>query len=123
MAWIYLFLAGLFEMGWPLGFKLAALCPRHHFLYLTLSVISMGVSGLLLYWAQKSIPMGTAYLVWTGIGGIGTVLLGILLFHDLLEDVLPAACADRHRRPETGALIPARYTFTLRYSFTVRTMI
>ena len=82
MAWIYLFLAGLFEMGWPLGFKLAALCPRHHFLYLTLSVISMGVSGLLLYWAQKSIPMGTAYLVWTGIGGIGTVLLGILLFHD-----------------------------------------
>ena len=82
MAWIYLFLAGLFEMGWPLGVKLAALCPRHHFLYLTLSVISMGVSGLLLYWAQKSIPMGTAYLVWTGIGGIGTVLLGILLFHD-----------------------------------------
>ena len=82
MAWMYLFFAGLFEIGWPLGFKLAALNPRHHLLYLVLSVVSMGLSGLLLYWAQRDIPMGTAYLVWTGIGGIGTVLIGIIFFHD-----------------------------------------
>ena len=82
MAWICLLLAGLFEMGWPLGFKLATLSARHHLLYLILAVVSMGLSGLLLYWAQRDIPLGTAYLVWTGIGGIGTVLIGILFFHD-----------------------------------------
>ena len=42
----------------------------------------MGVSGWLLYIAQKSIPMGTAYMIWTGIGGMGTVILGIVFFHD-----------------------------------------
>lgn len=82
MAWWYLALAGLFEMGWPLGFKLADLCPQYRPLYLFLSVVSMGLSGLFLYWVQRAIPMGTAYLVWTGIGGIGTVLIGILFFHD-----------------------------------------
>lgn len=82
MAWIYLALAGLFEIGWPLGFKLASLYPHSRILYLALAVVSMGVSGLLLYLAQREIPMGTAYLVWTGIGGIGTVLIGILFFHD-----------------------------------------
>ena len=63
MAWLYLILAGLFEMGWPLGFKLANLCPRYHFLFLALSVVSMGVSGWLLYVAQRTIPMGTAYMI------------------------------------------------------------
>ena len=82
MAWLYLILAGLFEMGWPLGFKLANLCPRYHFLFLALSVVSMGVNGWLLYVAQRTIPMGTAYMIWTGIGGVGTVLLGIVFFHD-----------------------------------------
>lgn len=82
MAWIYLLLAGLFEMGWPLGFKLAGESPRFHLLYLLLAVVSMGLSGWLLYLAQRDIPMDTAYLVWTGIGGIGTVLIGILFFHD-----------------------------------------
>lgn len=78
MAWFYLLLAGLFEMGWPLGFKLAGESPRFHLLYLSLAVVSMALSGWLLYLAQRDIPMGTAYLVWTGIGGIGTVLIGIL---------------------------------------------
>ena len=82
MAWLYLILAGLFEMGWPLGFNLAILCPRYHFLFLALSVVSMGVSGWLLYVAQRTIPMGTAYMIWTGIGGVGTVILGIVFFHD-----------------------------------------
>ena len=82
MAWVYLIFAGLFEMGWPLGFKLTSLNPRYHFLFLVLSAVSMGVSGWLLYIAQKSIPMGTAYMIWTGIGGMGTVILGIVFFHD-----------------------------------------
>ena len=82
MAWLCLILAGLFEMGWPLGFKLANLCPRYLFLFLALSAVSMGVSGWLLYVAQRTIPMGTAYMIWTGIGGVGTVILGIVFFHD-----------------------------------------
>lgn len=82
MAWLLLFLAGIFEVGWPLGFKLATLHPRFHTLCLAMAVVSMGLSGWLLYLAQRSIPMGTAYMVWTGIGGIGTVLLGIAFFHD-----------------------------------------
>ena len=82
MAWLYLILAGLFEVGGPLGFQLGNLCPRYHFLFLALSVVSMGVSGWLLYVAQRTIPMGTAYMIWTGIGGVGTVVLGIVFFHD-----------------------------------------
>lgn len=82
MAWLYLIFAGLFEIGWPLGFKLANVHPRFHLLFLTVSVVSMGLSGWLLYIAQKSIPMGTAYMIWTGIGGMGTVILGIVFFHD-----------------------------------------
>ena len=58
------------------------LCPRYLFLFLALSAVSMGVSGWLLYVAQRTIPMGTAYMIWTGIGGVGTVILGIVFFHD-----------------------------------------
>ncbi len=82
MAWLYLFFAGLFEMGWPLGFKLAGMHPRWHLLFLLLSAVSMGLSGWLLYLAQRTLPLGTAYMIWTGIGGIGTVVLGIVCFHD-----------------------------------------
>ena len=82
MAWLYLILAGLCEVGWPLGFKRANLNPRYHLLFLVLAVVSMGMSGWLLYIAQKTIPMGTAYMIWTGIGGVGTVILGIVFFHD-----------------------------------------
>lgn len=82
MAWIYLIFAGLFEMGWPLGFKLADTMPKYHFPFLILAVISMGISGFLLFIAQKTIPIGTAYAVWTGIGATGTLLAGILFFHD-----------------------------------------
>ena len=82
MAWLYLILAGLFEMGWPLGFKLANLCPRYHFLFLALSVVSMGVSGWLLYVAQRTIPMGTAYMIWTGIGGAWEPWSSASFFHD-----------------------------------------
>lgn len=82
MAWIYLIFAGLFEMGWPLGFKLADTMPKYYSFFIILSVVSMAISGYLLFIAQKSIPIGTAYAVWTGIGAIGTLTLGIILFHD-----------------------------------------
>ena len=82
MAWILLIIAGLFEIGWPLGFKLASMHSTYFIWFIGLSILSMGLSGYFLYLAQKSIPIGTAYVIWTGIGAIGTVLLGILFFHD-----------------------------------------
>lgn len=82
MVWLLLFMAGIMEIGWPLGFKLAGLYPKHFTLYIFFAVISMGLSGYLLYIAQKSISIGTAYVIWTGIGAIGTVIIGILFFHD-----------------------------------------
>ena len=82
MAWILLIKAGLFEIGWPLGFKLASMHSKYFIWFIGLSILSMGLSGYFLYLAQKSIPIGTAYVIWTGIGAIGTVLLGILFFHD-----------------------------------------
>ncbi len=82
MAWILLIIAGLFEIGWPLGLKLASMHSKYFIWFIGLSILSMGLSGYFLYLAQKSIPIGTAYVIWTGIGAIGTVLLGILFFHD-----------------------------------------
>ena len=82
MAWILFIIAGLFEIGWPLGFKLASMHSKYFIWFIGLSILSMGLSGYFLYLAQKSIPIGTAYVIWTGIGAIGTVLLGILFFHD-----------------------------------------
>ena len=82
MAWILLIIAGLFEIGWQLGFKLASMHSKYFIWFIGLSILSMGLSGYFLYLAQKSIPIGTAYVIWTGIGAIGTVLLGILFFHD-----------------------------------------
>ena len=81
MAWLYLFLAGLFEIGWPVGFKLSQQ-PQWRLAGITGAVVCMAVSGFLLWLAQKQIPIGTAYAVWTGIGAIGTVILGILLFSE-----------------------------------------
>lgn len=80
LPWIYLLIAGCFEIGWPLGFKLFD--KSGQFLYLCLAIVSMAVSGFFLYHAQRFIPIGTAYAVWTGIGAIGTFLLGIFFFED-----------------------------------------
>lgn len=85
MAWIYLLIAGILEVGWPLGFKLADTHPKNFLLFIILAALSMALSGLFLYIAQKSIPIGTAYVIWTGIGAIGTVLIGILFFHDAVS--------------------------------------
>ena len=77
MAWLYLFVAGLFEVGWAIGLKytqgFTRLVPT---LFTGISmVVSLGLLGL----ALKSLPVGTAYAVWTGIGTIGTAILGIVL--------------------------------------------
>ena len=81
ISWIYLIIAGLFEIGWPLGFKLSQI-TRFRFLFIAVSVVSMALSGLFLWMAQKDIPIGTAYAVWTGIGAVGTFLIGIVCFKD-----------------------------------------
>ena len=81
MAWVFLLVAGLSEIGWPLGLKLSQTTP-HKVTWLLVAVASMAVSGLFLWLAQKSIPMGTAYAVWTGIGAAGAFIAGILLFKD-----------------------------------------
>lgn len=80
MAWIYLLLAGVCEIGWPIGLKMAN--GKHPLLWTVFAVIAMALSGYLLYQAQKSIPMGTAYAIWTGIGAVGAFTVGILFFKD-----------------------------------------
>lgn len=82
MAWFYLLIAAIFEVGWPLGFKLSGLHPERFWTYISLASLSMLLSGVFLYFAQKSIPVSTAYIIWTGIGAVGTFLLGIYCFDD-----------------------------------------
>jgi quaternary ammonium compound-resistance protein SugE len=78
MAWIVLFVAGLLEIGWAIGLKFTDGFTR---LWPTAgTVASMVLSIVLLGLALKTLPVGTAYAVWTGIGTIGTALLGIVLF-------------------------------------------
>lgn len=81
MSWMYLILAGIFEIGWPLGLKLSQTMPSKT-IGIIIAVISMGMSGFFLWLAQKTIPIGTAYAVWTGIGAVGTLIVGILYFSD-----------------------------------------
>ncbi len=80
MAWVVLFVAGLFEVGWAVGLKYSAgftrLWPS---VWTAVSlVLSMGLLGV----ALRSLPLGTAYAVWTGIGSVGTAVLGIVLFRE-----------------------------------------
>ena len=81
MAWIYLVLAGLFEIGWPVGLKMAQ-SPETRWSGIGISFVFMGASGFLLWLAQRQIPIGTAYAVWTGIGAAGTFLVGVLYYGD-----------------------------------------
>ncbi|HEP0315204.1 TPA: quaternary ammonium compound efflux SMR transporter SugE [Enterobacter bugandensis] len=80
MSWIILFIAGLLEVVWAIGLKYT-----HGFTRLTPSVITvtaMIVSIVLLSWAMRSLPVGTAYAVWTGIGAVGAAITGILLLDE-----------------------------------------
>lgn len=80
MAWLILTLAGLFEVAWAIGLKYTDGFSR---LWPSVGTIAaMVVSVLLLALAMKTLPVGTAYAVWTGIGSIGTVILGIALFNE-----------------------------------------
>ena len=81
MAWIYLVLAGVFEIGWPVGLKMSQQAETR-LTGILLAVGFMAISGWLLWMAQKQIPIGTAYAVWTGIGAAGTFLLGVLWYGD-----------------------------------------
>ena len=84
IAWTYLIVAGLFEIGWPIGLKWAQQ-PGRTIVGIIVAVVAMAISGLLLYLAQRDIPLGTSYAVWTGIGTVGTALLGIAHFAESFE--------------------------------------
>jgi quaternary ammonium compound-resistance protein SugE len=78
MAWLLLGLAGLAEIGWVLGLKYSEGFSRVGWSVFT--VIALAVSMILLGWAVKTLPIGTAYAVWTGIGAVGAAIAGLLLF-------------------------------------------
>ncbi|HEX6735093.1 MAG TPA: quaternary ammonium compound efflux SMR transporter SugE [Azonexus sp.] len=82
-AWLILFVAGLCEVGWAVGLKytdgFSRLGPS------VATVLAMIVSVVLLGWSLKVLPLGTAYAVWTGIGAVGTAVLGIYLFGESKE--------------------------------------
>lgn len=82
MAWTLLVLAGLCEIGWPIGLKLGGTESLSRILWIGFAVVCMAVSGFLLLLAQREIPMGTAYAVWTGIGAVGAFVVGIVAFGD-----------------------------------------
>jgi quaternary ammonium compound-resistance protein SugE len=80
MSWLFLFVAGLFEVGWAIGLKYT-----EGFTRLVPSVLTVGamtLSIVLLGLALRALPVGTAYAVWTGIGAVGTAALGIYLFDE-----------------------------------------
>lgn len=80
MAWTLLVIAGLFEVAWAIGLKYTAGFTR---LWPTLAtVLAMLISIGLLGLAMKSLPVGTAYSIWVGVGAVGTVILGIVLFNE-----------------------------------------
>ncbi|MFL1780747.1 Multidrug efflux SMR transporter [Candidatus Hepatincolaceae symbiont of Richtersius coronifer] len=87
MAWIYLMLAGIAEIGWPIGLKIMQQ-TEHYFrsfsFYkgLFIAAVCIAASGALLLLAQRDIPMGTAYAVWVGIGAAGTFLVGVFFYGD-----------------------------------------
>ena len=85
LAWIYLIVAGVFEWGWPVGLKLGVTNEGYNWKWLGFAGMTMIASGVLLMLAQREIPMGTAYAVWTGIGSVGAFVLGILLFKESKE--------------------------------------
>jgi quaternary ammonium compound-resistance protein SugE len=78
MAWVYLLFAGFFEIGWAMGLKQTDGFTRLVPSILTVSsmIISLGLLGL----ALKTLPLGTAYAIWTGIGTVGTVVAGIMVY-------------------------------------------
>ncbi|AYN93933.1 MULTISPECIES: quaternary ammonium compound efflux SMR transporter SugE [Pseudomonas] len=85
MSWIILFLAGLFEIGWAIGLKYTEGFTRP--LPTVLTAAAMLTSISLLGMAVKQLPLGTAYAIWTGIGAVGTVIAGIILFGESVSPI------------------------------------
>ena len=81
MAWGYLVFAGLLEIGWPVGLKMAQ-AGTHRLLGVLIAIAFMVASGVFLWLAQRDIPLGTSYAVWTGIGAAGTFAYGIAVYGD-----------------------------------------
>jgi len=81
MAWIYLIIDGLLEIGWPVGLKMSQ-DGENCWLGIGIAVVFMVASGFMLWLAQRDISMGTSYAVWTGIGAAGTFIVGILFYND-----------------------------------------
>jgi quaternary ammonium compound-resistance protein SugE len=83
MAWISLFIAGLFEIGWAIGLKytdgFSKLWPS------VWTVAAMIVSLVFLEYALRTLPVGTAYAIWVGIGAVGTAIMGMVLFNESRE--------------------------------------
>ena len=83
LAWVVLFFAGLCEIGWAVGLKYTEGFSR---LWPSVATgVAMLASVVLLGWSLKTLPLGTAYAVWTGIGAVGTAILGMLLFGESRE--------------------------------------
>ena len=80
MAWVYLVVAGLFEITWAIGLKYAEGFTR--LVPSLVTVVGMVLSVVLLGLALRELPVGTGYAVWTGIGTVGAAVLGMLLFHE-----------------------------------------
>ncbi|MEB7558415.1 quaternary ammonium compound efflux SMR transporter SugE [Kluyvera cryocrescens] len=91
MSWIILFVAGLLEVVWAVGLKYT-----HGFSRMVpsvITVVAMVVSMAMLSWAMKSLPVGTAYAVWTGIGAVGAAITGILLLGESASPMRIASLA------------------------------
>lgn len=82
--WIYLIIAAIFEVGWPFGLKMADISV-YKVGWISFSVLTMTLSGIFLFLAQRGILIGTAYAVWSGIGASCTFLIGILFFADTIN--------------------------------------
>jgi quaternary ammonium compound-resistance protein SugE len=80
MAWLVRIVAGVFETGWAVGLKYSEGFTR--FWPSVWTVVCLVISMLLLGWSVRTLPLGTAYAVWTGIGAVGAVLVGILVFRE-----------------------------------------
>ena len=109
MHWLFLFVAGLFEVGWAIGLKYTEGFTR--FLPTLGTVVGMIVSLGLLGVGMKPLPVGTAYAVWAGVGTVGTAVLGIVLFAEPATPVrLASPRPDRRRdhRPEAREPVPPR---------------
>ena len=89
MSWIYLVIAGLFECGWAVGLKYT--CGFTKPVPSLLTASAMAISFWLLSMAMRTIPVGTAYAVWTGIGAVGVAILGMILFGES-RDIIRIIC-------------------------------